>query len=140
MCLYPWPSSYFAVIVIILVSECLSMAESTWVKPLPLLTFSRSCHRRCSVRKGALRNFTKFTGKQQCQSLFFNRVAGLKPATLPATLPVNLATFLRTPFLKNTSGRPLLFLSRKLVSLWFFHWYYWRSKSPQFSIIVNINN
>ena len=25
----------------------------------------------CSVKKGALRNFTKFTGKHLCQSLFF---------------------------------------------------------------------
>ena len=31
---------------------------------------------RCSVRKGVLRNFTKFTGKHLCQSLFFNKVAG----------------------------------------------------------------
>ena len=27
--------------------------------------------------KGALRNFAKFTGKYLCQSLFFNKVAGL---------------------------------------------------------------
>ena len=33
-------------------------------------------------KKGVLRNFTKFTGKHLCQSLLFNRVAGLKPATL----------------------------------------------------------
>ena len=32
---------------------------------------------RCSVRKGALRNFSKFTGKHLCQSLFFNKVADL---------------------------------------------------------------
>ena len=32
-------------------------------------------HRRCSVRKGILRNFSKFTGKLLCQSLFFNNVA-----------------------------------------------------------------
>ena len=38
---------------------------------------SRSSHRRCSVRKGFLRNFAKFTGKHLCQSLFFNKVAGL---------------------------------------------------------------
>ena len=31
---------------------------------------------RCSVRKGVLRNFTKFTGKYLCQSLFFNKFAG----------------------------------------------------------------
>ena len=42
----------------------------------------RSSHRRCSVKKGVLRNFTKFTGKHLCQSIFFNKVAGLSPATL----------------------------------------------------------
>ena len=35
-------------------------------------------HRRCSKRKGVLRNFTKFTGKD----LFFNKATGLRPATL----------------------------------------------------------
>ena len=29
--------------------------------------------------KGVLRNFTKFTGKNLCQSLFFNKVADLRP-------------------------------------------------------------
>ena len=42
----------------------------------------RSSHRRCSVRKGILRNFAKFTGKHLCQSLCFNKVVGLRPATL----------------------------------------------------------
>ena len=37
--------------------------------------------RRCSLRKSVLRNFAKFTGKQLCQSLFLNKVPGLKPAT-----------------------------------------------------------
>ena len=37
----------------------------------------RSSHQRCSIRKGVLRNLTKLTGKQLCQSLFFNKVAGL---------------------------------------------------------------
>ena len=32
--------------------------------------------------KRLFRNFTKFTGKHLCQSSFFNKVAGLKPATL----------------------------------------------------------
>ena len=31
------------------------------------------------MKKGVLRNFTKFTGKHLCQSLFFNKVAGLRP-------------------------------------------------------------
>ena len=30
-------------------------------------------------KKSVLRNFTKFTGKYLCQSLFFNKVAGLRP-------------------------------------------------------------
>ena len=40
------------------------------------MSTSRSNHRRCSVKKGVLRNFAKFTGKHLCQSLFFNQVAG----------------------------------------------------------------
>ena len=42
----------------------------------PLLTIfekTRSSHRRCSVRKGVLRNFAKFTGNCARVS-FFNRV------------------------------------------------------------------
>ena len=38
----------------------------------------RSSHWRCSVRRGVLRNFAKFTGKHLCQSLFFNKVTGLE--------------------------------------------------------------
>ena len=34
----------------------------------------RSSHHKCSVRKGVLRNFAKFTGKQLCQRLSFNKV------------------------------------------------------------------
>ena len=33
------------------------------------------------MEKGVLRNFTKFTVKHLCQSLFFNKVAGLRPAS-----------------------------------------------------------
>ena len=32
-------------------------------------------------KKDVLRNFTKFTGKHLFQSLFFNKIAGFKPAT-----------------------------------------------------------
>ena len=39
---------------------------------------SKSSHRSCSVRKRVLRNFAIFTGKHLCQSLFFNKVAGLR--------------------------------------------------------------
>ena len=33
----------------------------------------RSSH-RCSVKKGAFRNFAKFTGKHLCQSFFYTKV------------------------------------------------------------------
>ena len=68
------------------------------------------CQKRC------FKNFTQFTGKHLFQSLFFNKVAGLRPATL---LKINFGTgvflrnfveFLRPLFLQNTSGRLLLFL------------------------------
>ena len=47
---------------------------------LSQIKLCRSSHWRCSVRKGILRNFAKFTGKHLCQSLFFNKVIGLWPA------------------------------------------------------------
>ena len=34
----------------------------------------KSSHQRCSMKKGILRNFTKFTGKHLCQSLFFHKL------------------------------------------------------------------
>ena len=34
---------------------------------------AKSSHRRCSVRKGILRKFAKFTGKHLCQSHFFKK-------------------------------------------------------------------
>ena len=84
---------------------------------------NRSSHPRCSVRKGVLRNFVKFTRKHLCHSIFFNKVPGLRPATLLKNrlwhrcFPVNFAKFLRTPFLQNTSGRLLLEKSLPLQKL-----------------------
>ena len=66
------------------------------------------------MKKGVIRNFAKFTGKHLCQSLLFNKVAGLRPTILlkkrlwHSCFPVNFAKFLRTPFLQNTFGRLLL--------------------------------
>ena len=85
---------------------------------LHLIT-NRSSQQRCSVKKGVLRNFTKFTGKHLCQCLFFNKVAGLRPASLlkkrfwHRCFPVNFLKFLRTPFFaehlwRTTSARMTL--------------------------------
>ena len=70
----------------------------------------RNSHQKCSMNKGVLRNLIKFTGNHFCQSLFFNKVVGLRPATLFTKgfwyrrFPVNFAKFLRTAFLQNSSG------------------------------------
>ena len=67
----------------------------------------RSSHQRCSMKKGVLRNFTKFTVKHLCQSLFSNKVADLRPATLVkkklwhTCFSVNFVKFLRTPFTEH---------------------------------------
>ena len=43
-----------------------------------LRNYRRSPRRYC-IEKGVLNIFVKFTGKHLCQSLFFNKVAGLRP-------------------------------------------------------------
>ena len=64
----------------------------------------RSSRPELFCEKGALRNFTKFTGKHLYQSLFFNKVAGLRPPTLlkkrlwQRCFPVRFVKFLRTRF------------------------------------------
>ena len=79
----------------------------------------RGSHRGCSVRKGVLRNFAKFTRKHLYQSLSFNKVAGLRPAPLlkkrpwHRCFPVNFVKFVRTPFLTEH----LRWLHLKLTSV-----------------------
>ena len=72
--------------------------------------YYRSSRLEVFCKKGVLRNFAKFTGKHLCQSLFFNKVACLRPATLlkmrlwHRCFLVNFAKFLRTSFLQNISS------------------------------------
>ena len=40
----------------------------------PEVDDSEAVARRGSMKNGVLKNFTKFTGKHLCQSLFFNKV------------------------------------------------------------------
>ena len=47
----------------------------------------RSSRKRCSVRKDVLRNFTKFTGKHLCQSLFFKVCNFIKKEALAHVFP-----------------------------------------------------
>ena len=65
----------------------------------------RSSRLEVFCKKVVLKNFAKFAGKHLCRSLFFNKISGLRPATLLKTrvwhrcFLVNFAKFLRTPFL-----------------------------------------
>ena len=44
--------------------------------------YSEAAIRGVLIKKGVFKNFAKLTGKHLCQSIFFNKVAALKPATL----------------------------------------------------------
>ena len=50
--------------------------------------------RRCFVKKSIFENFTKLTGKHMCQSLSFNKFAGIRHRCFS----VNFIKFSRTPF------------------------------------------
>ena len=54
-----------------------------------LTSFMRSSHSEMFCQKGVLKNFSKLAGKHLCQSLFFNKVAGLRPRLWHRCFPVN---------------------------------------------------
>ena len=58
--------------------------------------FVRSSRLEVFCEKGVLRNFAKFTGNHLRQTLFLNKVAGLRPQAV--TQVSETLTFLRTPF------------------------------------------
>ena len=68
----------------------------------------RSSRPEVFCKKGVLRNFAKFTGKHLCQSLFFNKVAGLRPSTLLKKrlwyrcFPFNFFEIFKNPFFYRT--------------------------------------
>ena len=77
-------------------------------------SYFTTSHRRCSIKKGALKNLARFAGKHMCWGLFFNKVASLRPTTLLKKrlqhrgFPVNFAKFFGTSVLLKTSTRLLL--------------------------------
>ena len=84
--------------------------------PFSFFSTTRSSHQRCSMKKGVLKIFTKFTGKHLRQNLYIKKIVGLRPATLfkkrlqhSCLFPVNFTKFFRTPFSQNTPGRLLLY-------------------------------
>ena len=96
---------------------CVYFKERTFKLSVPIKY--RSSHRRCSLKKGVLKNFAKFTAKHPA-GVFYTKVAGLRPETLQKKrlrhrcLTVNFGKCLRTPFFtehlrarasKNSSSR-----------------------------------
>ena len=79
------------------------LQDSNWLNTTHRCFSYKISFQRCSVRKGVLRNFPKFTGKYLCQSLFFTCAHRCFPV-------MNYVKLLRTRFLQNTSGYLLLFL------------------------------
>ena len=90
------------------------VAEVHWLgncQNIPSSSMCRSSRPEVFCKRSVLRIFAKFTGKRQCQTLFLNKVADLRLATLfkmrlwHRCFPVNSAKFLRAPFFQNISGR-----------------------------------
>ena len=81
----------------------------------PFFFLFRSSRPEVFCKNDVLRNFAKFTGKHLFQILFFDKIAGLRPATLlkkklwHRCFPVNFVKFLRTPFLREHLRWLLLF-------------------------------
>ena len=113
---YPWLTYFFSIrkllffsflfffkVIIFFFFLFLDLYElfSFWMNMILL----RSSRPEVFVKKGVLTNFAKFAVKHLFQSLFFNKVAGLRLATLLKKklwlrcFPVNFENFLRRPFL-----------------------------------------
>ena len=73
-----------------------------------LISSTRSNHRRCSMKIGVLENFTKFTGKQLHQSLYFK--------TPTQVFSFEFCEIFKNTFFVNTSGLLRLHLLREISS------------------------
>ena len=62
----------------------------------------RSSRPEVFCRKGVLRNFAKFTGKQLCQNLVFNKVAGLKKESLAQVFSCEFFKISKNTFFHRT--------------------------------------
>ena len=87
--------------------------------------YFRGSHLTCSIKKGVLENFTKFTGTLLCQSLFFNKVAGLTLETLAQVFSCEFCEIFKNTFftehLRTTTSIILKILSHVfLEELMFF--------------------
>ena len=63
------------------------------------------------MKKGVLKSFAKVTGRYLCQSLFLNKVAGLRSEkeTLAQLFSYEICKIFKSTYLQSTSKRLLLF-------------------------------
>ena len=97
-----------------------------------MTTQYRSSRPEVFSKKRVLKNFRKFPGKHLCQSLVFNKIAGLRPGTLFKKETVNFSeTFQNNFFANNWCCTELAwifgvfhFLRHVVMSLLFtgYHW------------------
>ena len=95
------------------------MNRWVWIGLFSVWSF-RSSRPEVFCTKGVLKHFANFTGKHLRQSLFFNKAADLRPATLLKNRPwhrcfsVNFTKFLRTPVFIEHIWWLLLYLAMLL--------------------------
>ena len=75
---FPYLAPVLVIILFMVLFLLIWIFSSKWRFELWSITRSRSSRPEVFRKKGVLRNLTKFTRKHLCQSLFFNKVAGLR--------------------------------------------------------------
>ena len=72
------PLLFYLLFLLLLSEEGLSPESCLAVAIRGPFAYNRSSRRRCSFKKGVLRNFAKFTGKHLCQRNLMNRRCSVK--------------------------------------------------------------
>ena len=73
-----------------------ALISKSWLFSDVLLV--RNSHPEVFCKKDVLRNFAKFTGRQLCESRFFNKIAGVVPETLSQVFSCEFIEISKTTF------------------------------------------
>ena len=73
-----------------------TLISKSWLFSDVLLV--RNSHPEVFCKKDVLRNFAKFTGRQLCESRFFNKIAGVVPETLSQVFSCEFIEISKTTF------------------------------------------
>ena len=76
------PVNTFSVLFCVLLNMPWEQKLISWNDQNISVVICRSSRPKVFYKKGVLTNFAKFTGKQLRESLYFNKVAGLRPANV----------------------------------------------------------